>query len=76
MDAVLGEKLVLILELKSANTEKLKSELLKKIHQLPDVSKYEIPKEIYVVTAFVETATKKINRKETLKLIKSISKKF
>lgn len=69
-DALLGEKLILIVEFKSLKVEKLKSELLQKTLHLQNISKYEIPKEIYFVEKFVETPTKKINRTETLKLIK------
>lgn len=69
-DAVLGEKLILVIESEIKMAEKLKSNILKKIQQLKNVSKYEIPKEIYIVEKFVETPTQKNNRTETLKLIK------
>lgn len=62
-DENLGEKLVLIIE-------KNKSEFLEiAIHSL---NKYEKPKEIYYISKFIETSTKKINRKKTLSLIFSI----
>ena len=70
-DAVLGEKLVLFVEFKSLKVEKLKSLLFHKITELQTLSKYEIPKEIYFVDNFIETPTGKINRTETLKLLKT-----
>lgn len=59
-DAVLGEKLILIIEgeNKTINFEELK-----------DVSKYEIPKAIYFMDEFIETKTKKIQRSKTLDLL-------
>ena len=62
-DAVLGEKLVLIIE--SNQDSEFKIQNLK----LKSLSKYETPKEIYFVDAFVETETKKIQRKKTLELL-------
>lgn len=62
-DAVLGEKLILIVEAKQ--NSKLKIQDLK----LKTLSKYETPKEIYFVEKFVETDTKKIQRKKTLDLL-------
>ncbi|WP_405607577.1 AMP-binding protein [Polaribacter sp. Asnod1-A03] len=58
-DEKLGEKLILIIE---------------GLHQyldlkLAELSKFEMPKEIYFVDNFVETETKKIQRKKTLDLI-------
>ncbi|MCF6279982.1 MAG: AMP-binding protein [Flavobacteriaceae bacterium] len=46
-----------------------KSYLLNKIKRLSILSKYEAPKEIYFIQQFVETDTKKIQRKKTLDLI-------
>ncbi|SFS70591.1 AMP-binding protein [Lutibacter maritimus] len=65
-DAVLGEKLVLIIE-GASNLN-----LTKKVKQLSSLSKFEKPKEIYFISKFIETPTQKINRKETLKLLKNI----
>ncbi|ARV13696.1 AMP-binding protein [Polaribacter sp. SA4-12] len=59
-DEKLGEKLVLIVEGKSQPVEINNANL----------SKFEIPKEIYFVNKFVETETKKIQRNKTLDLIK------
>ncbi|MFA5298172.1 MAG: AMP-binding protein [Lutibacter sp.] len=62
-DEILGEKLILILEgIKN-------DDVLTKVHQLSTLSKYEIPKEIYFLDKFIETQTKKINRKENLKIV-------
>jgi O-succinylbenzoic acid--CoA ligase len=58
-DNQLGEKLILILE---GNPQQLH---FNEAH----LSKYEIPKETYFVDAFIETETKKIQRKKTLDLI-------
>jgi O-succinylbenzoic acid--CoA ligase len=67
-DEILGEKLVLIVEGKKI----LNSTILNGIQQLKTLSKFEIPKKLYFVERFVKTPTQKINRKETLKLIKNI----
>tara|TARA_R110002049_G_scaffold82223_11_gene209330 strand:+ start:4213 stop:5280 length:1068 start_codon:yes stop_codon:yes gene_type:complete len=64
-DEKLGEKLVLIIESSVCLT------LLKdKIKELDILSKFEIPKDIYFVDNFIETETKKIQRKKTMDLIK------
>lgn len=60
-DANLGEKLILILE---SDKNTLKPSTFKGLDKL------EIPKEIYTIPKFKETATGKIQRKETLKLLK------
>lgn len=66
-DKLLGEKLVLIVE----DTDlKLKiTKLRVEIAALTSLTKYEKPKEIYRVSHFVETETKKIQRHKTLDLI-------
>ncbi|MCF6212494.1 MAG: AMP-binding protein [Flavobacteriaceae bacterium] len=61
-DIVLGEKVVLVCESKSQEIDKFQIE--------KRLLKYECPKQIIFVNRFVETATKKVNRKETLKFIK------
>ena len=66
-DAILGERLIVVIE--SQKEEFYKNELFQKIKHLKSLSKYEIPKTIYFSRQFIETATKKINRKETLKLV-------
>ena len=40
-----------------------------KVRNLSNLNKYEIPKEIFFVDQFIETGTKKIQRKKTLDLI-------
>ncbi|WP_298287035.1 AMP-binding protein [uncultured Lutibacter sp.] len=65
-DPILGEKLILLVEGK--NDISLESKLKKKTL----LSKYEKPKEIYFINAFIETPTSKINRVETMKLLKNI----
>lgn len=56
-DANLGEKLILVVEGKTTTI------ILSKAKNL---SRFEMPKAIYFVDAFVETSTKKIQRKKTL----------
>ncbi len=60
LDIVLGEKLVLIIEGKQTDVI---------LSEAKNLSKYEIPKEIFFLDTFIETSTKKIQRKETLKLL-------
>lgn len=65
-DAVLGEKLVLIIEGTST------TEIFDKIKNLSTLLKYEQPKEIFFLKEFITTPTQKINRPETIKLLKNI----
>ncbi len=58
-DEKLGEKLILIIEGGSIPIDIQKANL----------SRFEIPKEIYFLDNFIETATKKIQRKKTLDFI-------
>jgi len=60
-DKVLGEKLVLVIEGKEYNVI---------LNEAKNLTKYEIPKEIYFVDRFIETETKKIQRKKTLDLVR------
>jgi len=81
-DAVLGEKLVLVVEelftKRSSNFEseisntlnQRKNEIHEKLKSLQVLSKYEIPKAIYFVEKFIETPSGKVSRNETLKEIK------
>ncbi len=62
-DVVLGEKLVLIIEKNKISA----SDILNEIKNLKTLSRFEVPKEIYFVTNFIETPTQKINRKKTIK---------
>ena len=58
-DEKLGEKLILIIEGVKSTIDIQKANL----------SRFEIPREIYFVANFIETASKKIQRKKTLDLI-------
>ncbi|GGK56380.1 MULTISPECIES: AMP-binding protein [Flavobacteriaceae] len=68
-DAVLGEKLILVIEHENFTVERLKSLLFQKMKALKTLSKYEIPKEIYCIKNFIKTETGKINRTTTMKLL-------
>lgn len=59
-DAILGEKLILVVEGNQQNINFKNSNL----------TKFENPKEIYFLEKFIETDTKKIQRKKTLDLLK------
>ncbi|WGH75934.1 AMP-binding protein [Tenacibaculum tangerinum] len=59
-DKRLGERLILVVEGKE------NSVISNEVSNLAVLSKYEIPKEIYFIPKFIETATKKIQRKKTL----------
>lgn len=61
-DSLLGEKLILLIEGIQEN------DVLEKVKHLKTLSKFEIPKEIYFIKKFIETETKKIQRKKTLAL--------
>ena len=69
-DEKLGQKLVLIIELESSKRANFEIFIKKEIQNLNNLSKFETPKEIYFVTHFKETRTKKIQRKKTLDLLK------
>jgi O-succinylbenzoic acid--CoA ligase len=69
-DEKLGEKLVLIVELENSKIFNYQSFLSEEIKKTASLSKFEIPKEIYFIANFLETETKKIQRKNTLDLIK------
>ncbi|WP_420399430.1 AMP-binding protein [Flagellimonas sp.] len=62
-DKTLGQKLVLVIE----GEETDRTELLRQIKSLNDLDKYEVPKEIFFVSTFVETASGKPQRTATLK---------
>jgi O-succinylbenzoic acid--CoA ligase len=63
-DDTLGEKLVLLVE---GEEDSL---IFEKVRNFKELSKYEVPKQVYFLNNFVETATGKINRKKTLTLLK------
>ena len=77
-DELLGERLVLVVEVQSSKAakvqrgkvEKRKTIISNAVRNLTTLDKYETPKEIYFVDKFIETATKKIQRKMTLELLK------
>ncbi|MEW2921930.1 AMP-binding protein [Muricauda sp. ANG21] len=64
-DEALGQKLILVIEAPRVDT----TELLKKIKGLPDLHKYEIPKEVYALKSFVETGSGKVHRKKIMEQI-------
>ena len=64
-DEILGHKLVLLME----GIGEL-DVIMNEIKSLSTLTKYELPKEVYVVPKFIETETKKIQRKKTLDLLK------
>ncbi|NVK51662.1 MAG: AMP-binding protein [Flavobacteriaceae bacterium] len=71
-DKNLGEKLILIIENDTATSSEEASvikEIKKKLQEIDSLTKYEVPKQIYITKKFVETATKKIHRKNTLELL-------
>jgi O-succinylbenzoic acid--CoA ligase len=70
LDIKLGEKLVLIVELESSKASMFQSVLSEEIKKIASLSKFENPKEIYFLDKFLETETKKIQRKKTLDLLK------
>lgn len=64
-DAVLGQKLVLVVE-GPIDRERIGQE----IRNLKTLSKYEIPKEIHSLPNFIETGSGKVRREETLRVLK------
>lgn len=68
-DTLLGYKLILIVELESNNVSNFKQLFSENIKNLSTLSKYEIPKDVRFLKAFVDTETKKIQRSKTLDLI-------
>ncbi|AUC86535.1 O-succinylbenzoic acid--CoA ligase [Polaribacter sp. ALD11] len=69
-DEKLGKKLILVIELDSFKISKFERLLAVELNNLVGLSKFEVPKKIYFIDAFIETETKKIQRKKTLDLIK------
>lgn len=61
-DDVLGEKLVLVIESDPFDTD----QLFLKMKGLEGISKYEVPKQVFFVESFIETPSKKVDRKKTL----------
>lgn len=67
-DEELGQKVVLLLESQPMSDDD-QADLLKELRK--ELHKYEMPKEIHYIDAFVETDNGKVNRKKTLKLIEA-----
>jgi O-succinylbenzoic acid--CoA ligase len=71
-DGTLGERLVLIIEKNSTTDvaeESLRKQIELKLKEGKNLAKFETPKAIYFVEEFVQTETKKIQRKKTLDLL-------
>ncbi|WP_291868573.1 AMP-binding protein [Maribacter sp.] len=63
-DDILGQKLVLIIESKTENPD-----ILAHVQSIKGLDKYERPKEVLFLKAFIETTSGKINRKKTIHLL-------
>jgi len=63
-DEALGEKLVLIIE--NEYSEELVEKIFDEIDQLDHLRKHEVPKKIYMIEKFEETATGKVDRRNTI----------
>ena len=63
-DNILGEKLILIIE-----SEHKEKNVIDQITTLPNLTKFEEPRDVYFIDNFIFTDTKKINRKATLNTI-------
>jgi O-succinylbenzoic acid--CoA ligase len=71
-DRTLGERLVLIIEKNNTTDvaeESLRKQIELKLKEGKNLAKFQTPKEIYFVEEFVQTETKKIQRKKTLDLL-------
>jgi len=62
-DEKLGEKLILVIE------SDVNMSLSKSDYQNCQLSKYEIPKDVFTLSEFIETSSGKIQRKQTLTLL-------
>lgn len=62
-DATLGEKLILIIENSRDSAESIGN----RIKYLKGLTKFEVPKEIYIIDKFKETVNGKIQRNKTIK---------
>ena len=67
-DTYLGEKLILVVEKETTNNLEAQ-QLLKELLNLKTLSKFQSPKKVYFISKFIETATGKVSRKETLSLL-------
>lgn len=64
-DVNLGQKLILVIE-GDVDTK----QLLHDLKELPSLSKYEVPKDIFLMPYFVDTKSRKLNRTETIRALK------
>jgi O-succinylbenzoic acid--CoA ligase len=64
-DATLGEKLILIVE----NPRDSAESIANRIKHIKDLTKYEVPKKIYIVDKFSETVNGKIQRNKTIETV-------
>lgn len=62
-DGTLGEKLILIIE----NPRDSKDSIFNRIKKLKGLTKFEVPKDIYILNNFEETVNGKIQRNKTIK---------
>lgn len=65
-DTTLGQRLVLLVE----NTQVSPEQLLRDIKALGTIHKYEVPKQIFCLSSFIETNTGKVHRPKTLQLLR------
>ncbi len=70
-DDTLGDKVVLIIEREYDKIAYLA--LQEGLHRLKTLNKYEIPKEIYFLSQFIETDNSKVQRVQTLELVLNIN---
>lgn len=64
-DEALGERLVLIVE----DPRDTPESILSRIKHLKGLTRYEVPKEVFITDKFIETVNGKIQREDTLKSI-------
>ncbi|MDF0708440.1 AMP-binding protein [Flagellimonas okinawensis] len=64
-DEALGHRLILVVEGEPSDPQKI----IQNIKGIQNIAKFEIPKQVYFVKSFVETSTKKVDRKKTMELI-------
>jgi O-succinylbenzoic acid--CoA ligase len=64
-DAALGEKLILIIE----NPRDSKESILNRVKHLKGLTRFDVPKEIYIIDKFSETVNGKIQRNKTIEQV-------
>ncbi len=62
-DADLGQKIILLIE------GEFSDHLLEDLEKIEQMTKYEMPKQVYCLDEFIRTANGKIKRKDTLALL-------